>query len=169
MNNEADYKYLSEALEQAKLSANDGNFPVGAVLVIDGKKIDSARNLLSTNSDWVSHAEMNLIIKYSSMIKESHNNGSSCTIYTTLEPCLMCLGACSLNRISRIVYACKDNFTGASGVNFEQLPHGYKEMTPKMEESAHFKDESKQLILKYFEDHKSPKWDKANDLMQDAE
>ena len=157
MNNEADYKYLSDALEQAKLSANDGNFPVGAVLVIDGKKIDSARNLLSTNSDWISHAEMNLIIKYSSLIKQSYNNGSSCTIYTTLEPCLMCLGACSLNRISRIAYACKDNFTGAGGVNFELLPHGYKEMTPKLEESVHFKDESKQLILKYFEEHKSPK------------
>jgi len=169
MNDLDDHKYLSEALEQAQLSYTDGNFPVGAVLVIDGKRIDSARNLLSTNSDWISHAEMNLIIKYSAQIKKSRNNGGSSVIYTSLEPCLMCLGTCTLNRISRIVYSCPDNFTGVAGVDFNLLPHGYKTMVPKLEVSAHFRDESKQLLMKYFADSQSSKWDKAKELMSDVE
>ncbi|MFA6602073.1 MAG: nucleoside deaminase [Candidatus Paceibacterota bacterium] len=169
MNDQDGFTHLSAALEQAKLSSADGNFPVGAVLVIDGKEIDRARNLLSTKSDWISHAEMNLLIKYSSLIKERRKAGATCTIYTTFEPCLMCLGACSLNRVSRIVYSCRDDFTGATKIDFNSLPYGYREMTPIIEESVHFKDESKQLILQYFNSHKSPKWDKAKEVLQNTE
>ena len=80
-----DLKFMAQALEQAKLSSLDGNFPVGAVLVIDGEVIDKSRNLISTKADWISHAEMNLINKHSALIKQARNAGGECIIYTTSD------------------------------------------------------------------------------------
>ena len=161
--------FMQEAIEQAKISSQEGNFPVGAVLVIDGELIDKGRNQLATNADWVSHAEMSLIMKNSSLIKERKNGGASVVIYTTLEPYLMCLGASSLHRISKIVYACKDNFTGATDIHIESLPNNYIELIPKFEKTDLFETESKELLLKYMNEHQSPKWDKARELMENTE
>lgn len=57
MTKNIDEHFMEIALEQAQISFADGNFPVGAVLVIDGVEIDRSRNLFSTNSDWISHIE----------------------------------------------------------------------------------------------------------------
>lgn len=123
MENDNRITFMKEAIDQALQSSMDDNFPVGAVLVIDGKIIDRARNLLNTNSDWISHAEMNLLIKNSSLIKKNRQNNIPVEIYTTFEPCLMCLGACALHRISRIVFTLPDNFTGSiNAVDKKLLP-----------------------------------------------
>ena len=153
------------ALEQAQISLTEGNFPVGAVLVIDEKLIDQKRNFIKTKSDWISHAEMELIKEHSSLIKKSIKNNSFITLYTTLEPCLMCLGAAALHRISRIVYACSDPFTGATCVKQEDLPVGYKNMWPKMEGGL-MKEDSKKLLIQCMERGNNEKWKKMLELLE---
>ncbi len=161
--------FMELALKQAEISLKEGNFPVGAVLVINGKFVDQARNLLSTNSDWISHAEMNLIIKHSSLIRESRMENIPVEIYTTLEPCLMCLGSSVLHRISKIIYACPDKFTGAFGLRIQQLPERYAEIYPTIEEAGVFKKESQKLVLEYMGRRQTPKWKTASQLMEDIE
>jgi len=163
-------EFMKEAIDQALISSKDDNFPVGAVLVIDGMIVDKARNLLNTNSDWISHAEMNLLIKHSPLIKKSRQNDIPVEIYTTFEPCLMCLGACALHRISRIIFALPDNFTGSvNAINEKLLPVGYREIFPKIEETNSFRKESQEMLAKYMSEHKSPKWDAAKKLLEDME
>src|SRR3989344_3216536 len=109
---EEDHAFMEIAIKEAEISLDEGNFPVGAVLVVDDKLIGKDRNSIYSNKNWTSHAEMKLLSKYSSLIKEHvKNKNSVVTLYMSLEPCLMCFGASVLNRISRIVYACPDPFT----------------------------------------------------------
>jgi tRNA(adenine34) deaminase len=164
-NTKDDSRFMGLALEQARLSFSEGNFPVGAVLVINGKLIEGDRNLLQTNSDWISHAEIRLLIKHSSLIKKSKKENAVITLYTTLEPCLMCLGTSVLHRISRIIYACPDLYSGATCIKHESLPIGYQIIYPKIEAGA-LKKESQDLLIKYMDAHISEKWQKASELMK---
>lgn len=162
---EEDRAFMEIAIKEAKTSLDEGNFPVGAVLVVDGKLIGEDRNSIHSNKDWVSHAEMKLLSKYSSIIKDNiKNNKSIVTIYTTLEPCLMCLGASVLNRISRIVYACPDPFTGAVDVKLDTLlPMGYKKMWPQIS-SGLMKADSYDLVVTCMQKQDTDKWNEALDL-----
>jgi tRNA(Arg) A34 adenosine deaminase TadA len=82
----------------------------------------------------------------------------------------MCLGACTLHRISKIVYALPDNFTGSiKAVDKNTLPVGYKEIFPEIEVVELFRKESQELLAKYMNEHKSPKWDVAKKLLGDVE
>ncbi|MEI6843205.1 MAG: nucleoside deaminase [bacterium] len=166
MNNfsEEDNVFMKVAIDEAKISFNEGNFPVGAVLVIDGKLIGKDRNSIHSNKDWVSHAEMKILSKYSSLIKECiKDKNSVVTIYTTLEPCLMCFGASVLNRISRIVYACPDPFTGATDIDINTLHVGYKRMWPQISSELMRKD-SYDLVIAYMQKQGTDKWNEALDL-----
>lgn len=162
---EEDKMYMKMAIEEAILSDNEGNFPVGAVLVVDGKLIGKERNTLFSNKDWMSHAEMNLIKKYSSLVKENvKSKNSVVTIYTSLEPCLMCFGVSVLNRISKIIYACPDPFTGAAEAHLENiLPVGYKKIWPKIYGGLMRKD-SYDLVFSHMQRANTDKWNEAIDL-----
>ena len=152
------------ANEEAKIALDEGNFPVGAVLVIDGKIIGKERNSIHSNKDWVSHAEMKLISKYSSLIKDHvKNKNSEVIIYTSLEPCLMCMGASVLNRVSRIVYSCPDPFTGAANIDLETLPVGYKNMCPKISGGL-MKENSYNLVVACMQKQGTDKWNEALEL-----
>ncbi len=72
-----DKAFMNIAIEEAKHSLKEGDFPVGAVLTIDDKMIDKSGNSIHSNKDWVSHAEMKLLLKYSSMIKGKIKMGRS--------------------------------------------------------------------------------------------
>ena len=161
---EKDHAFMKIAIEEAKIASDEGNFPVGACLVVDGTLIAKERNQLHLNQDWVSHAEMRLISKYSSLIKESFKKGSTITIYTSLDPCFMCLGASTLNRISRIVYACPDPFTGVAEVYLDTLlPVGYKNMLPKISGGL-MKEDSYNLITEHMQKQGKEKWNEALEL-----
>lgn len=155
------------AINEAKISLEEGNFPVGAVLVIDGKLVGKERNSLHSNRDYISHAEMKLLSKYSSLIKESiKGKNSVVTLYTSLEPCLMCLGAATLNRISRIVYGCDDPFTGAANVQLDTLlPIGYKAILPKISGGL-MKVESYDLVVACMQKEETGKWNEALNLYE---
>lgn len=161
---EEDHVFMNMSIKEARISLEEGNFPVGAVLVVDGKLIGKDKNSIHSNKDWISHAEMKLLSKYSSLIKESiKNKNSIVTIYTSLEPCLMCFGASVLNRISKIVYACPDPFTGAMNIHLDNLPMGYKKMWPQVS-SGLMKADSFDLVVSFMEKQGTDKWNEALDL-----
>jgi len=103
-----DKKYMKIALDEARKSMQEGNLPIGAVLLINDEVIGTGRNNQVNNSDYFSHAESMLIGRNASRIKDASKLGQKIELFTTLEPCLMCFGTSVHNRVSRIVYACKD-------------------------------------------------------------
>ena len=94
------------ALEEAKRARDTGEVPVGAVLVRDEQMLSSAHNLVERLSDPTAHAEM-LVIREAAK-KLNNWRLTECTVYVTKEPCLMCLFAFYLARVSRIVYGASD-------------------------------------------------------------
>ncbi|MGQ4001877.1 nucleoside deaminase [Francisellaceae bacterium CB300] len=105
---------MQKAYEQALLAYENGEVPIGVVLVksgFDGEQILSKSfNKTILLSDPTAHAEM-LAIKEASKIFKNHRLVDT-TLYVTMEPCMMCLGAIIQARISRVVYACDDSRVG---------------------------------------------------------
>jgi len=111
--NRIDEKWMTLALEQARLAQAMDEVPVGAVLVQDGQLIDSAHNQPISNNDPTAHAEIQLIRKAGK--KLNNYRLPNTTLYVTLEPCTMCLGAMIHARISRVVFGAYDQKTGVCG------------------------------------------------------
>jgi tRNA(adenine34) deaminase len=104
-----DESIMSLALEEAQKALNAGNFPIGAILVVNDEIIAQAGNQLNTQHDRISHAEMLLFMHYSKKIYQWDTvDNAKVELYTTYEPCLMCLGTAILHRVQRIVVACQD-------------------------------------------------------------
>ena len=97
---------MKKALVEAELAFEQGEVPVGAVIVIDQKIIARAHNLTELLNDVTAHAEMQAITSASNYLggKYLHN----CTLYVTLEPCQMCAGALYWSRISKIYFGAED-------------------------------------------------------------
>lgn len=104
---------MRRALEQAQLAAREGEVPVGAVLVKDGKLIAEERNRPIADHDPTGHAEIRLLRKAGRQLENYRLTGT--TLYVTLEPCPMCAGAIVHARVGRVVYATADPRTGAAG------------------------------------------------------
>ena len=109
-----DKKLMFEALVEAKKAYSKGQIPIGAALVIEGRIVDVNSNSQFKNKNWFYHAENILIQRNGKRIKESRETDKSVELYTTMEPCLMCLGAMAQSRLSRIIYACPDPIAGSS-------------------------------------------------------
>ena len=108
-----DREYMHEAMLAAESARNLGEVPIGAVIISDGEIIGRGYNLRETSNDPTTHAEM-------VAIREAAEHLDSwrlldCTLYVTLEPCVMCMGAIILARIPRLVFASRDPKAGASG------------------------------------------------------
>ena len=95
-------KYLKMAVKQAKYSVESGGFPAGAVLVIDGEVISKGTSLGFKLNDPTSHAESAAIRKACKKLKTSDLSGA--TLYTSLQPCLMCFSSANWAGINKIVY-----------------------------------------------------------------
>jgi len=108
-----DSSFMRAALKAARLAQELGEVPIGAVLVHEGQIIGQGYNLRETSQDPTTHAEMIAIRQGAAHL------GSwrllDCTLYVTLEPCVMCMGAIILARIPRVVYGCRDPKVGAAG------------------------------------------------------
>ena len=114
---EKDKKFMWEAIEEAKKSADLDEVPVGAVIVKDNKIIARGHNLREKTHDPTSHAEIVAIRKACKKLKSWRLEG--CTIYVTIEPCAMCAGTLLWTRIDRIVFGANDPKGGAIGSSFE--------------------------------------------------
>ena len=93
------------ALQQAELAAQSGEVPIGAVLVLNGEKIAAAHNAPISRNDACAHAEIQAIQQACQAIG-NYRLGAQATLYVTLQPCLMCLGAILHARIGRVVVGC---------------------------------------------------------------
>ena len=108
-----DEKWMSLALKQAIKAGEEGEVPVGAILVKDGLLIAKAHNQPISTNDATAHAEIQLIRTAGKKQENYRLTGTS--LYVTLEPCAMCLGAMMHARIERIVYGAYDPKTGVCG------------------------------------------------------
>ncbi|MDD4983636.1 MAG: nucleoside deaminase [Candidatus ainarchaeum sp.] len=153
-----DTKFMKIALKEAKQALNKGDYPVGAVLVINNKVVGKTRNSILTKMDWASHAEAKLMAKCSAAIKKSiKTDHANIELFTTLEPCLMCLGSAVLHRISRIVFACPDPHGGATNINQNSLKNWYKNNWPKIDGEL-LKEEAYKLMITFMEDKNTAPW-----------
>jgi tRNA(adenine34) deaminase len=105
--------YMRVALEEARTAFRQGEVPVGAVIVKEGRIISKAHNLIETLSDATAHAEILAIRKAGQKMKGWRLEG--CTLAVTLEPCPMCAGAIVEARIKKLVIGAFDFKTGAAG------------------------------------------------------
>lgn len=112
-----DNYWMGLAIRRGFLAGERGEVPIGAVIVRDGHVVGSGYNLRESAHDPTAHAELIAIRK------AARRNGSwrltGCTVYVTLEPCLMCMGAMVLARIDRLVYGCRDPKGGAAGTLYD--------------------------------------------------
>ena len=108
--NSDDEKYMRMALAQAQEAAQRDEVPIGAVVVCRGKVIARGHNLTETLTDVTAHAEMQAITAAASFLGGKYL--TDCTLYVTIEPCLMCAGALSWSQISRVVYGATDDKRG---------------------------------------------------------
>jgi tRNA(adenine34) deaminase len=113
MNAELDAAMMREALQLATWAAEQGEVPVGAAVVRDGRIIGRGYNSPISSSDPTAHAEIRALRDAASLLANYRLSG--CTLYVTLEPCAMCAGAIMHARIARLVYGASDPKTGACG------------------------------------------------------
>jgi tRNA(adenine34) deaminase len=107
-----DIFYMQEALKEAQKAFDKDEVPVGAVIVCKNRIIARAHNLTETLNDVTAHAEMQAFTSASNFLGGKYL--IDCTLYVTLEPCLMCAGAAFWTQIDRIVFGAKDNKRGYS-------------------------------------------------------
>jgi tRNA(adenine34) deaminase len=103
-------KYMQAALDEAQEAYRTGEIPVGAVVVCNGKIIAAAHNLTESLNDVTAHAEMLAVTSAADYLGGKYLAG--CTLYVTVEPCVMCAGALYWAQIEKIVYGAGDEKRG---------------------------------------------------------
>jgi tRNA(adenine34) deaminase len=126
---EEDRRYMRAAIDAAEIAEENGDVPIGAVIVYENRIIARAYNQREQLADPTAHAEISDMTQAAASFENWRLHG--CTIYVTLEPCPMCAGALVLARLDRLVFGCKDPKTGACGslyniVADERLNHRLK-------------------------------------------
>ncbi len=119
--NDQDLQFMKLAYEQALLAQKMGDVPVGAVITKDNQIISTAYNKKEASLSATYHAEVLAIEEASKKLNQWRL--SDCTLYVTLEPCLMCTGAIIASRISRVVFATTDPKAGAIESVFQLSNH----------------------------------------------
>lgn len=114
-----DERWMRVALQQARLAADRGEVPVGAVAVLDGQLIAAAGNTVIAEHDPSGHAEMGVLRQAGQKLGNYRLVGID--VFVTLEPCAMCAGALIHARVRRVCYGVKDPKTGAAGSVFDVL------------------------------------------------
>lgn len=115
-------QYMRKAVEQAKIAEENGDVPIGAVIVYQNQVIGKAYNQREQLKDPTAHAEIIALTQAAAYLQSWRLTG--CTMYVTLEPCPMCAGALVLARIDRLVYGCDDPKAGACGSLYDIVRDG---------------------------------------------
>ena len=105
-NLQTDEKYMRLAIIEAQKAFDSDEVPIGAVIVAGGRVIARGHNLVETLTDVTAHAEMQTITAAASAVGGKYLQ--NCTLYVTVEPCVMCAGAIAWSQISRVVYGAAD-------------------------------------------------------------
>ena len=141
-----DEYFMRRALVEAEAAGAAGEIPIGAVIVADGRIIARAHNLTETLCDVTAHAEMQAITMAASALGGKYLK--DCTLYVTVEPCIMCAGAIGWAQLSRIVYGAED------------IKRGYALYAPKAFHpkatvtTGVLEEECRQLMQHFFKDRR---------------
>lgn len=137
-----DVFYMNKALEEARRAYDEDEIPVGAVVVCNDRIIARAHNLTETLTDVTAHAEMQVITAAAGVLGGKYLN--ECTLYVTLEPCVMCAGAIGWSQMKRVVYGASDEKRGYTKFAPQSL-HPRTEVT-----SGVLADEAVTLMTDFF-------------------
>lgn len=121
-----DEKYMRMALNEARLALDKREVPIGAVVVAGDRVIGRGHNLVETLMDATAHAEMQAITAAMSTLGGKYLN--DCTLYVTVEPCVMCGGALAWSQIGRVVWGADDAKRGYTTFS-ERIIHPRTELT----------------------------------------
>ena len=137
-----DELYMRKALAEAQQAFDEGEIPIGAIIVCQDHIIARAHNLTETLCDVTAHAEMQAITAAANELGGKYL--TDCTLYVTVEPCTMCSGALGWSQISRVVYGCRDEKRGYSD-------YAPRALHPKCTvTSGILEDECRQLMQDFF-------------------
>lgn len=126
--NRSDEYFMQQALKEAQIAFEEGEVPVGAVVVVDGKIIARGHNEVEKLSDPTAHAEMIALTSAFNFIGAKYLPDA--TLYVTVEPCLMCAGALYWSKIGRIVWGADDEKNGHARITQDRSPfHTKAEVT----------------------------------------
>lgn len=146
MEENKDELYMRKALQEAELAYEEGEIPIGAVIVCRDRVISRAHNLTETLNDVTAHAEMQAITAAASQLGGKYLK--DCTLYVTVEPCVMCAGALGWSQMSRVVYGASDEKRGYE----KYAPHA---MHPKCEITRGvLEEECRTLMQKFFQERR---------------
>ena len=147
----SDPEAMQAALAEARLAAEGGEVPIGAVVVRDGAIIARGQNRILRDVDPTAHAEIVALRAAAAALGNYRLSG--CTLYVTLEPCAMCAGAMIHARIDRLVFAASDPKAGACGSVLAVLNH--PQLNHKMAvEQGILADESAALLRSFFRERR---------------
>ncbi len=151
-----DFEYMKRALMLAKEAADEGEAPIGAIVVRNGEIIAEGRNRREKDKNALGHAEIEAIDNACKRLGGWRLIG--CTIYVTLEPCPMCAGAIINSRIERVVFGAYDKKAGSCGsvTNLFQLPYNHK---PELVGGV-LEDECSAALTDFFKDLRKQKQSK---------
>ena len=139
---ERDEKFMRMAIDEARKAFDKEEVPIGAVVVCGDRVVGRGHNLVETLCDATAHAEMQSITAAASMLGGKYLKG--CTLYVTVEPCIMCAGALAWSQIDRVVYGAADSKRGYTTVQGRVL-HPKTEVT-----SGVLQEECENLMKEFF-------------------
>ena len=140
---EQDIKFMRAALDEAQQAFDADEIPIGAVVVCQGRIIGRGHNLTEMLNDVTAHAEMQAITAAANTLGGKYLQ--DCTLYVTIEPCMMCAGAIGWSQLSRIVYGASDDKRGYSVFTNRHPFHPKATITPGV-----LADECKELMQRFF-------------------
>lgn len=148
-----DIFFMDQAYVQALKAYKFDEVPIGAVLVdAQGKVVARAYNQMEHQQSQLAHAELQVLAKYLKKNKNWRLSGT--TLYVTIQPCLMCLGALYLSRVSRVVYGCGSLKFGATASEMKAFSGIYKNLKTSMHYLNY--EKSKKLLRLFFKQKRSP-------------
>lgn len=139
---EKDEKYMQMAIDEAIKALNKKEVPIGAIVVAGDRVIGRGHNLVETLMDATAHAEMQAITAAMSTLGGKYLN--DCTLYVTVEPCVMCGGALAWSQIGRVVYGAADKKRGYSTYS-ERIMHPRTDVVGGV-----LREECEQLMQQFF-------------------
>ncbi|QEM12705.1 MULTISPECIES: nucleoside deaminase [Mucilaginibacter] len=137
-----DEYFMGEALKEARYAFEEDEIPIGAIVVYNGRIIGRGHNLTERLNDVSAHAEMQALTAAANLMGGKYLQG--CTLYVTMEPCVMCAGASYWFQVSKIVFGAYDNKLGFGRIN-QKITHPKTVITGGIREA-----ECSQLVKDFF-------------------